>query len=213
MAQSAPSAVISEPTERRRVPRIPFRATSLVAEAGSSDTVVAQTTELSRFGCFVQTVKPHLQGTRVLIEIADGGDVFTASGQVAYVTPEGMGVVFTMVEPDSYDVLAKWLARTPRRSDRYAFAATAEVKEVGARHEQIAITRDLSAGGCFVKTNSPLPKGSRLRVRIEHDGAEFSAVGRVTDNVSAIGMGIEFVEVDAKHRAVLQKWLGNGKTR
>lgn len=211
MAQPASTGVLSEPTERRRVPRIPFRATSVVAEAGSSQTVIAQTTELSRFGCFVQTAKPHPQGTRVLIEIADGGDVFTASGQVAYVTPEGMGVVFNMVEPDKYDVLAKWLSRTPRRSDRYAFAATAEVKELGSRNEQIAITRDLSAGGCFVKTTSPLPKGSRLRVRIEHEGAEFSAIGRVTDNVSAIGMGIEFVEVEPKDRAVLQKWLGSSR--
>ena len=210
MAQLAPT-LPSEPTERRRVPRITFRATSVVAQAGSSETVIAQTTELSRFGCFVQTAKPHPQGPRVLIEIADGGGVFTASGQVAYVTPDGMGVVFSMVEPENYDVLAKWLARTPRRSDRYAFAAAAEVKELGSRHEYVAITRDLSAGGCFVKTNSPLPKGSRLRVRIEHDGAEFSAVGLVTGNVSAIGMGIEFVEVEAKHQEVLRKWLGNAK--
>jgi hypothetical protein len=208
MAELAPSACVSEPAERRRVPRIPFRATTVVAEAGSSDTVIAQTTELSRFGCFVQTAKPHPQGTRVLIEIADGCDVFTASGQVAYVTPDGMGVVFSMVEPENYDILAKWLSRTPRRSDRYTFAATAEVRELGSRNEQVAITRDLSADGCFVKTTSPLPKGSRIRVRIERDGAEFSAIGQVTDNVSAIGMGIEFVQVEKKDRAVLQKWLG-----
>lgn len=215
MAESAstPTACIPEVTERRRVPRIPFRATSLVAEAGSWETVVAQTTELSRFGCFVQTAKPHPQGTRVLIEIADAGDVFTASGQVAYVTPDGMGVVFSMIEPESYEILAKWLSRTPRRSDRYAFAARAEVKHLGSRHEQVTITRDLSAGGCFVKTADPLPKGIRIHVRIEHAGAEFTAIGRVTDNVSAIGMGIEFVEVGTKDREVLQNWLGNGNTR
>ena len=105
------------------------------------------------------------------------------------------------------------VARAPRRSYRYAFTATAQVKELGSGREQVAITRDLSAGGCFVQTTSPLPTGSRIHVRIEHDGAEFSAIGRVTDNVSAIGMGIEFVEVQPKDREVLQEWLGNGKSR
>ena len=132
---------------------------------------------------------------------------------MAYVTPEGVGVVFSVVEPENYDILAKWLSRRPRRSYRYAFAATAQVKELGSRREQVAITRDLSAGGCFVKTTSPLPKGSRIHLRIEHDGAEFSAIGRVTDNVSALGMGIEFVEVQPKDREVLQEWLGNDKSR
>jgi len=193
--------------ERRRVPRVPFKATSVVSETGTSQTVVAQTTELSRFGCFVQTAKPHPQGTRVHIEIAEAGTTFVASGVVAYVTGEGMGVVFSMVEPESYEILAKWLSRTPRRSDRCAFGATVEVRDLGSRNEQAAITRDLSKVGCFVKTTSPLPKGSRILLRIEHGGTELTASGRVTDNVSAIGMGVEFIEMSAKDRAILESWL------
>jgi PilZ domain len=175
--------------------------------------VVAQTTELSRFGCFVQTAKPYPQGTRVHLELADGGDVFTASAVVAYVTGDGMGIVFSMVEPENYEILAKWLSRTPRRSDRYSFGATAEVKELGSWKEQVLITRDLSAGGCFVKTAVPLPKGSRIRVRIEHAGAEFTATGRVTDNVTAEGMGIEFIEIEPSDRAILEKWLAEKSRR
>src|SRR5437588_2647941 len=206
MAQLAPTYASESQTERRRVPRIPFKATSVVTEANSSQMVVAQTTELSRLGCFVQTIKPYPQGTRVLIEVSDAGDIFTASGVVAYVTDDGMGVVFSMVEPDNYDILAKWLARTPRRFDRFSFAATAEVRDLGSRNEQVLITRDLSAGGCFVKTAAPLPKGTRIRVRIEHAGAEITAAGRVTHSV-AEGMGVEFVEVEPKDRAILNKWL------
>jgi hypothetical protein len=134
------------PIERRRVPRIPFKATCVVTETVSSQTVVAQTTELSRFGCFVQTIKPHPKGTRVHIEMAQGGTTFVAPGVVAYVTDEGMGIVFSTVESENYEVLAKWLSRTPRSSDRYSFAATAQVKELGSWTEQVLITRDLSAG-------------------------------------------------------------------
>jgi hypothetical protein len=74
------------------------------------------------------------------------------------------------------------------------------------------ITRDLGAGGCFVKTAAPLPKGSRIRVRIEHAGAEFTAMGRVTDNVCAEGMGVEFTEMEPQDRAILEKWLANEKS-
>lgn len=193
--------------ERRRVPRVPFKATSVVTETDSARMVVAQTSELSRFGCFVQTIKPYPQGTRVHIEMSDGGDIFTASGVVAYVTGEGMGVVFNMVEQEKYETLAKWLARTPRRSDRHPFGATAQVKDLGSRQEQVLITRDLSAGGCFVKTAAPLATGTRVRVRIEHAGAEFTAVARVTGNVSSEGMGVEFIEMAPRDRAILEKWL------
>jgi PilZ domain len=199
-------------SERRRTPRISFKATSVVTETDSSQMVVAQTSELSRFGCFVQTIKPYPKGTRVHIELADGGDVFTASGVVAYVTGDGMGVVFSMVEPENYEVLAKWLSRTPRRSDRYSFGATAEVKDLGSRNEQVLITRDLSAGGCFVKTAVPLPRASRIHVRITNRGEDFTAIGRVTDNVSADGMGVEFIEMEPKDRAILEKWLADEKS-
>src|SRR5579859_2644742 len=99
MPEPAQTTPVSErPSERRRVSRIPFKATSVVTETGSSQIVVAQTRELSRFGCFVQTVKPYPQGTRVHIEISEAGTTFVASGGVAYVTDEGMGIVFSTVE-------------------------------------------------------------------------------------------------------------------
>src|SRR5437016_12650913 len=149
MSQSTPTTmqVAERRAERRSVPRIPFKATSVLSETGSSQMVVAQTSELSRFGCFVQTAKPYPQGTRVHIELADGGVVFTASAVVAYVADDGMGIVFSMVEPQNYEILAKWLSRTPRRFERHSLGATAEVKELGSWKEQVLITRDLSAGG------------------------------------------------------------------
>lgn len=200
------------PTERRRVPRIPFKATSVVTEIGASRVLVAQTSELSRLGCFVQTAKQYPQGTRVQFTAASGGDTFMTSGVVAYVTGDGMGIVFSTVDAENYEVLAKWLSRTPRRSDRYSFGAAAEVRDLGSSNEQVLITRDLSAGGCFVKTAAPLPRGTRIQVRISHRGLEFKAIGRVTDNVSTEGMGVEFIEVELKDREILEKWLADEKS-
>lgn len=199
--------VANRPADRRLASRIPFKATSVISETYSPHVVIAQTTELSRFGCFVQTAKPHAKGTKVHVEIAEAGSTFIASGVVANITKDGMGIVFSMIEPESYEVLAKWLSRTPRRSDRCAFGATVEVRDLGSRNEQVAIIRDLSKLGCFVKTTSPLPKDSRILLRIEHSGAELTASARVTGNVSAKGMGVEFIEMSSENRAILEKWL------
>lgn len=204
-----PEASIAEgqtdrPSERRRVPRIPFKANSVVAETNSMRIVAAQTTELSRFGCFVKTLKPLPQGSKMQIDVADGGNIFTASGRVAYVTGDRMGIVFGTVESDSYEILSKWLARIPRRSDRYSFAATIQVKELNSWRQGL-VTRDLSAGGCFIRSAHPLSAGTRIHLRIEHGGDEFTATARVTDNVSSEGMGVEFIEVN--DRAILEKWL------
>jgi hypothetical protein len=111
-----------------------------------------------------------------------------------------------MVESENYEILATWLVRPPRCSD-HSFGATAEVRELGPLKEQVLITRDLSAGGCFIRTALPLPKGSRIRVRIEHAGVEFACVARVTDNVTPDGMGIEFVEIEPKERVILENWM------
>ena len=209
MPNSTPTTtqVAEHQAERRRVPRVPFIATSVVTETDSSQIVVAQTTELSRFGCFVQTTKPYPKGTRVHIEVAEAGTTFVASGTVAYVTGEGMGVVFSLVEPDNQEILENWLSRTPRRAERYRIGATAEVTDLGSRSEHVLVTRDLSAGGCFVSTATPLPPGARIHLRITHRGEEFHAIGRVTDNVNAKGMGLEFIEVSPHDRAILAKWL------
>jgi hypothetical protein len=171
-------------SDRRRVPRVAFKATSVITEIGSSQVVVARATELSRFGCFVQTRKSYAQGTRIHIEMADGGNIFTASGIVAYLTRDGMSIVFSMVESEKYEILAHWLSPIARRSACSSFGTTAKVRDLGSRNEQVLVTRNLSADGCFVKTGVPLPKGSRVHVRIMYSGTEFTAVGRVTDNVS-----------------------------
>src|SRR5260370_16778072 len=103
-----------EVAERREFLRIPFKASSLVIDPSSAEVVVAHTTELSRFGCFVQTTKPLPQRSRIHIRIADDADVFTASGMVAYVTGSGMGIAFGLVESKNYDILSQTLSPMPR---------------------------------------------------------------------------------------------------
>ncbi len=96
-----------------------------------------------------------------------------------------------------------------RGATRYNFGAIAEVIDLDQPDELVSVTRDLSLSGCFVKTTTPFPQGTRVRVRITHSGGEFTAIGNVTANVTATGMGIAFTQIEANDRAVLESWLVN----
>jgi hypothetical protein len=95
-----------------------------------------------------------------------------------------------------------------RGATRSNFGAIAEVIDLDARGDLVSVTRDLSLSGCFVKTTTPFPKGTRVRVRITHSGADFTALGNVTDHVTATGMGIVFTQIEPNDRAKLERWLG-----
>jgi hypothetical protein len=71
----------------------------------------AHTKDLSLFGCFVETVTPFPEGTKVRLRIPHGGTSFVAVGKVACSrTNSGMGITFTAVEPSSLPVIEAWLA-------------------------------------------------------------------------------------------------------
>jgi hypothetical protein len=95
-----------------------------------------------------------------------------------------------------------------RQNTRYNFGAIAEVADLGSREDVIAVTRDLGLSGCFIKTPTPLPIGTEVRITITRPGSDFAAIGNVTGDVACEGMGIEFVEIEPKHQAVIEKWLG-----
>ena len=97
-------------TERRKLSRHTFQAAAVVTEAGSSRIVVAPTSELGRFGCFVQAASTFPQGTRIHIVMTNEGATVEATGTVSHVTEEGMGIVFITVEAADQEVLGKWLA-------------------------------------------------------------------------------------------------------
>jgi hypothetical protein len=95
-----------------------------------------------------------------------------------------------------------------RGATRYNFGAIAEVIDLDQPDELVSLTRDLSLSGCFVMTTTPLPQGTRVRVRIMRSSGEFTAIGNVTANVTPTGMGIAFTQLEPNDRAILERWLG-----
>jgi hypothetical protein len=73
--------------------------------------LAAHTKDLTLFGCFVETVTPFAEGTKVRLKISHASVNFMAMGKVAYSRPgSGMGIAFTSIDPSSLPILDAWLA-------------------------------------------------------------------------------------------------------
>jgi len=94
---------------------------------------------------------------------------------------------------------------------RRAFAARAEVVDVESERQVTSVTGDLSIFGCFVETPTPFPRGTKVRVRLNHRGATFIALGYVSNSRST-GMGIRFGDIEPAHQQTLENWLGQLRT-
>ena len=92
------------------------------------------------------------------------------------------------------------------RAMRRPFAARAEVVDVESERQVTSVTGDLSVFGCFVESPAPFPRGTKVRIRINHRGATFVALGYVS-NARSTGMGIRFSTIEPAHQQTLEDWL------
>lgn len=97
------------------------------------------------------------------------------------------------------------------RATRHPFAARAEVVDVDSEKQITAVTGDLSVFGCYIETPSPFPRGTKVRVRINHRGATFVALGIISYSQST-GMGVRFGTIEPAHQQTLETWLGQLRT-
>lgn len=97
------------------------------------------------------------------------------------------------------------------RAMRRPFAARAEIVDVESERQVMALTGDLSVFGCFVETPTPFPRGTKVRIRINHRGSTFVALGDVSNSRSR-GMGIRFSTVEPAHQQTLENWLAQLRT-
>jgi hypothetical protein len=99
-----------EEGQQRRVPRYPFVApATVILEAGTP--VGGNVTELSLYGCYLDSTAPLSPRTRVLVKIyASSGQYFEADATVIYAHSNlGIGLVFRQVKPRYLEVLRTWL--------------------------------------------------------------------------------------------------------
>jgi hypothetical protein len=92
----------------RRVPRFPCNASAEVTSDGAIE--LSKVTELSRYGCFLQTPTPLATGTSLSVKIMNQGKIFAATATVVYSLPDhGMGIAFREVKSLFQGLLEDWL--------------------------------------------------------------------------------------------------------
>ncbi len=97
--------------------------------------------------------------------------------------------------------------RERRRAPRYALIALADLIDLQTEAHLEGRTSDLSLAGCYVDTAAALPSGTKVRVRIEHDGATFTGLGVIAYCQPSSGMGINFTDVPLDQREILENWI------
>ncbi|HET6142516.1 MAG TPA: PilZ domain-containing protein [Candidatus Acidoferrales bacterium] len=94
-----------------------------------------------------------------------------------------------------------------RRNLRFPFTATVEAIDRMSGTKVTGRTSDLSLGGCYVDTLSPLPIGTQATLRVQKGSETFEAQVKVIFSSIGMGMGLAFVSAQPKRFKIFQKWL------
>jgi len=81
-----------------------------------------------------------------------------------------------------------------RRSPRYPFAGSIEMREGTSEDKRTARVKELSLNGCYVDIESPYPIGSSLAIKLFTETEFFEAQASVIYSQPDQGMGLMFRE-------------------
>ena len=108
---SHPAGGDGEYPNRREVPRFSLIASAVLREPQSDTKISGRISELSRKGCYVDTLIALPEGTNLEVRISRDQGVFESLGKIIYVqSGMGMGLVFVNVASEQLKILDSWLA-------------------------------------------------------------------------------------------------------
>lgn len=94
-----------------------------------------------------------------------------------------------------------------RRTPRYPFAASIEMREGASEDKRTERVKELSMNGCYVDTAHPYPEGTSLGIKLFAESEFFEAQATVIYSQPNQGMGLMFRETKPYYLMVLRKWL------
>jgi hypothetical protein len=102
--------------DRREAPRYALILAAEVVEIANGAKLTARSSDVSRTGCYIDTLNPAPMGAEVTVQLRSGDAAFEASARVAYVCPGlGMGLHWASnVAPEKMALLDRWLAEAAR---------------------------------------------------------------------------------------------------
>lgn len=99
------------------------------------------------------------------------------------------------------------IERDKRRTPRVSISAGVWVAWHASGTRYVSRVRDISAGGLFVSTPSPVPVGTQVNLLFSLPEGEVKAQAVVRNSVAGEGMGVEFVQMEGASRERLYEVL------
>jgi hypothetical protein len=97
--------------ERRSAPRHAMVLAAEVLELPRGTKLNARTADISRTGCYIDTLNPISQGSEVRVRLTHGEETFVALARVVYVSYGlGMGIAYVKVEEEQLARLDRWFS-------------------------------------------------------------------------------------------------------
>jgi PilZ domain-containing protein len=98
--------------ERRSANRHPLVVTAEAEELTTGIKLPGRISDLSKYGCYLDTMNPFPPGTRIRIRLSKGNEIFQSLALAIYSHDAlGMGISFTDVSPGAQETLQRWLAK------------------------------------------------------------------------------------------------------
>jgi c-di-GMP-binding flagellar brake protein YcgR len=183
--------------ERRRNERVGVKIPLEMVSQESGARFKVNTTDLGEGGLAVSLPKRSKPAGRWELSFTLPGSK-TGLKVVAEFAWEGsgtqVGMRFVELSPESERQLREWLSRN---------SPDAEKDDPPVRCQ----LSDLSLGGCYLEVASPFPVSTRVTLSMRAADIELKAEGVVRVMHADKGMGVEFTQSTAEHRALLEKFL------
>jgi hypothetical protein len=204
----AGSSVALAGADRRTHPRYKFIAAVEVVATESGARIETRVRDLSQQGCYVDTNNALSLGTVTDVRITKGAQLFEAQARVVYSrASQGMGLVFTAIEPEQFRTLETWLAESRetswlaanrRRSHRVLMTIPVRISGqtgVGLHFEEETHTQAISAHGALISVSTKVCRGQRLTLsNIQTKAALECVVAHIEKyQTSQPQVGVEFM--------------------
>jgi c-di-GMP-binding flagellar brake protein YcgR len=183
--------------ERRRNSRIPVQIPVEMSSCESGARFKVNTTDLGEGGLALSLPRRSKPGGRWQLRFTLPGSAAALEVDAEFAW-EGngtqVGLRFQDQSPEVARALHEWLGRNSPEIEKDDPPARCQLT-------------DLSLGGCYLDISSPFPVSTRVTLSMRAAGLELKTEGVVRVMHAEKGMGVEFTQTTAEHRAKLEKFL------
>ncbi len=191
--------------ERRRQLRVPVQISVECRAFGSGVLYKAKTLDLCEGGMAIQFPGPLPKDNalRFSLELPGMDRRFDVEGELAWEGHQAQaGVRFKSISEEQLQTLRQWLNGQLPEPEQDDPPVT-------------CVLTDMSLGGCYLKTVSPFPQGTRIILSMKSANVALRAGGIVRVAHPEFGMGVEFLQATSRQhdkvRELIETLRANGE--